>query len=114
MKQSGKLSQAAVEHFAQIGQYELMVAALAELCLAPLELIDPLVRSPSYEGLMTACKACDFNWKTFCAVAAHRFPGHTMPANELDQARTDFQRMSPDTAKRIYRFWLVRGVASAQ
>jgi uncharacterized protein (DUF2336 family) len=113
MKQNGKLSHAAIEHFAHIGQYELMVAALADLCLAPIELMDPLVRSASHEGLMTACKACDFTWKTFCAVVAHRFPGHTMPVSELDKVRTDFQKMSSDTAKRIYRFWLVRGVASA-
>jgi len=112
MKQRGKLNHAAVAHFAHIGQYELMVAALAQLCLAPINMSDPLVRSPSYEGLMTACKACDFNSATFSAVVAHRFPGHTMPASEVDNARIEFQKMSADTAKRIYRFWLVRGVVS--
>jgi hypothetical protein len=71
------------------------------------------VKNPSYEGLLTACKACDFNWPTFSAIVTHRFPGHPMPAAEREQACTEYHKMSSATAKRVYRFWLVRGVATA-
>lgn len=111
IKHRGQLSEAAVTHFANIGQYELTVAALAQLCLAPVGLIEPLMRSPSYEGLLTACRACDLKWDTFSTLLEHRFPGQRISLADLDKARSDFHRMSPETAKRVYRFWLVQGVA---
>jgi uncharacterized protein (DUF2336 family) len=111
MKQRGKLDEAALVHFAEEGQFEEMVVALARLCLAPLNLIGPLVQNASYDGLLTACKACDFSSRTFMAILSMRFPGHTMSTAELDKACADFHKMSSATAKRIYRFWLVQGVA---
>jgi uncharacterized protein (DUF2336 family) len=114
MKQRGQLSEAAVEHFANIGQYELMVASLAQLCLSPVTLLDPLVQNPAYDGLLTACRACDLNWRTFSAILENRFPGNRMPLAELDRARTDFHKMSAATAKRIYSFWLARSPVQSQ
>ncbi len=111
MKVRGQLNEASVVTFAQGGQYEEMVVALARLCLAPVSLIDPLVQSPSYDGLLTACKACDFNWRTFSAILANRFPDNPMSTGDLEKACAEFHKMSAATAKRVYRFWLVRGVA---
>jgi len=37
-----------------------------------------------------------------------------MPAAELTQARTDFLKLSVATARRMVRFWLVRGLAKAE
>jgi len=82
--------------------------------MASISQIEPLVQNPSYEGLLTACRASDFNWRTFCAIVAHRFPGRPMHTADLTKACDDFNKMSAATAKRIYRFWLVRGVVSTQ
>ena len=46
MKQLGQLSETSIANFAQAGQYEEMVVALARLSLAPIELIGPLVQQP--------------------------------------------------------------------
>lgn len=114
MKQRGQLNEAAVEHFAGIGQYELMVASLAQLCLTPVEQMDPLMRNPSYEGLLTACRACDLGWRTFSAILQNRFPGRPTPLAELEQARADFHKMAAPTAKRVYSFWLARSPVGTQ
>ncbi len=111
MKARGQLSEASLVTLAHGGQYEEMVVALARLCLAPVKMIEPLVQNPSYDGLLTACKACDFNWRTFSAILANRFPGNSMSASDIDKACAEFHKMSAATAKRVYRFWLVRGVA---
>lgn len=114
MKQRGQLSEAAVEHFANVGQYELMVASLAQLCLSPVGLLDPLVQNPSYDGLLTACRACDLNWRTFSAILENRFPGRPISLADLEQARADFHRMPTATAKRVYSFWLARSPVQRQ
>ena len=111
MKARGKLDEAALVQFADDGQFEEMVVALARLCLGPVSLIAPLVQNASYDGLLTACKACDMNWRTFSTIVVKRFPGHPISAADFEKARADFHKMSPATAKRIYRFWLVQGVA---
>jgi hypothetical protein len=36
-----------------------------------------------------------------------------MSAAELTQARADFMKLSVTTARRMFRFWLVRGVAKS-
>jgi uncharacterized protein (DUF2336 family) len=114
MKYRGQLNEDAIVNFAYAGKYEEMVMAIAKLCLAPIEMIDPLVRSPVYDGLLTACKACDFSTKTFCAILSNRFPDRSMSEDDLNKACADYHKMSSATAKRIYRFWLVRGVAQKQ
>ena len=110
MKDAGELDEAAVVKFANAGQYEEMVAAFAALCGAPIDLIDPLVQNTSYDGLLLACKACDIHWPTCCAILSKRFPRRPMSAGEIDKARADFLKLAASTAKRVFRFWLVRGV----
>lgn len=113
MKQKGQLSELSIATFAQHGAYEEMIVALSRLSLAPIDMIEPLVQNPAYDGLLTACKACDFSWKTFSAILSHRFPDHPMSTAELDKACADYYKVQTATAKRVYRFWLVQGVAES-
>ncbi len=112
MQRKYELDEAAVAKFAHGGQYEEMVVALARLCEAPLDLIDLLMQNVSHDGLLLACKACDIHWHTFSAIVSKRFPRRPISATELEKARVDFIKLSAVTAKRIYRFWMVRGVAN--
>ncbi len=108
MQELGQLDESAVMKFANAGQYEEMVVGLAMLCNSKVDLIEPLVRNPAYDGLLLACKACEVHWSTFSAILAKRFPGRPISGVELDKARTDFLKTSAATAKRVFRFWLVR------
>ena len=110
MKEAGELDEAAVVKFANAGQYEEMVAAFAAMCGAPIDLIDPLVQNTSYDGLLLACKACEIHWPTCSAILSKRFPRRPMSAAEIDKARADFLKLAASTAKRVFRFWMVRGV----
>ena len=111
MQEMGKLDESAVMKFASAGQYEEMVVGLAMLCNSQVDLIEPLVRNPAYDGLLLACKACDIHWQTFSTILAQRFPGRPISGAELDKARTNFLKTSAATAKRVFRFWLVRSTA---
>lgn len=114
LKEMNQLDEAAVAKFAQAGQYEEMVVGLAMLCGARLELIEPLVQSPSYDGLLLACKACDIHWPTLSAILTKRFPHRPMSPTELDRAKADFLKLAAATARRVFRFWLVRDAAQGR
>lgn len=111
MKEMGQLNESAIVKFAHAGQYEEMVVGLAMLCGSQVDLIEPLVRNPAYDGLLLACKACAIHWQTLSAILAKRFPARPVSGAELDRARTDFLKLSAATAERVFRFWLVQGVS---
>jgi uncharacterized protein (DUF2336 family) len=107
-----QLDEATVVKFAESGRYEEMVVALARLCGAPIDLIESLMQSISPDGLLLACRACDIHWQTFSAVVTRR--SRPVSAVELEKTRVDFLKLTPPTAKRIYRFWMVRDTALKQ
>jgi hypothetical protein len=110
MADKNQLNEEVIAGFAKTGQYEEVVVGLARLCAAPIDLIGPLMQNPSHEGVLIACKAADFQWSTFNAILATRLSRPLSPA-EIENARADFDKLSLATARRVFRFWLVRGVA---
>jgi len=113
MQSDGRLNELAVAGFADSGQYEELIAALARLCAAPIELIERLMQNTRHDGVLVACKAAELRWPTFNAILKARFAPHEVPPGDLTQARADFLKLSVATARRMFRFWLVRGVAKA-
>jgi len=114
MQEQGRLNEIAIAGFAGEGKYEEMVAGLARICVAPIELIEKLMQNPRYDGVLVACKAAEFRWPTLNAILKARFARSEMAANDLIQVRADFIKLSVATARRMFRFWLVRGIAKAE
>ena len=112
MQKAGSLTEEAIKEFAKSGQYEPMVAGLARFCQAPTSVIEPLMQNPGYDGLLVACKASGLHWQTFNVLLANRFGAQQVPASVIEKARLDFLKISAATAQRVFRFWLVRGVAA--
>jgi uncharacterized protein (DUF2336 family) len=108
------LNEAVIVEFAKAGKYEEMVAGLARMCSAPVELVEKLMQNTRYDGVLVACKAAGLHWQTFSAILSKRYSHHQVSAMELEKARTDFIKLSAVTAQRMLRFWLVRGVSNAQ
>ena len=113
MQNDGHLNELAIVGFADAGQFEELVAGLARVCAAPVELIERLMQNVRYDGVLVACKAAELRWQTFNAILRARYAPHEVPASDLAQARTDFLKLSVPTAQRMLRFWLVRGLAKA-
>lgn len=111
MKDAGELGEESVAKFANAGHYEEMVAALASLCGAPVELIAQMMQNSGYNGVLVACKAADFHWGTLSTILTRRFPHRPIASAELEQARAEFGKLTVSTAQRVFRFWLVRGIA---
>jgi uncharacterized protein (DUF2336 family) len=114
LQEQCRLNETAISGFAGDGKYEEMVAGLARICAAPVELIEKLMQNPRYDGVLVACKAAEFRWPTLNAILKARFAPYEIPANDLIQVRADFIKLSVATARRMFRFWQVRGVAKAE
>jgi uncharacterized protein (DUF2336 family) len=112
MKSAGTLTENALMAFATDRKYEEMVAAIAALCSASVNLIAPLIKSPRIEGLLIACKAAGIKWPTVTAVMQNRIAHHYLSETELFGARTEYLKLSAETARRTLRFWAVRAEAN--
>jgi len=104
MQSAGQLNEAAITEFAETGRYEELIAGLARVCAAPVELIERLMQNMRYDGILVACKAAELRWPTFNAILKARFAPYDLPVTDLTQARTDFLKLSVPTARRMLRF----------
>jgi len=111
MQGDRQLNEAAIAGFAEVGQYEELVVALARTCGTPVELIERLMQNLRYDGILVACKAAEFRFPTLQVILKTKYAPYEMPATDVAQARADFLKLSVATAQRMLRFWLVRGVA---
>jgi uncharacterized protein (DUF2336 family) len=112
MQGTGRLNDKAIAEFAGTGRYEELVVGLARMCATPVELIERLMQNIRHDGVLVACKAAELHWPTFHAILKARF-SYDLSAPDLTQVRSDFLKLSVPTARRMLRFWLVRGAAKA-
>jgi len=108
LQKKNQLNDDALCDFAKKQAYEEIVAALALLCSAKIELIESLMRGLHYGGLLVACKAADLKWPTVISILTHRRPEHPIGAYELEQANAEFTKLSKPTAQRLLGFWQAR------
>jgi len=108
MQSTGQLNDQAIAGFATAGQHEELTVGLARMCTTPVELIERLMQNVRHDGILVACKAAELRWPTFHAVLKARF-AYDLSATDISQTKSDFLKLSVPTARRMLRFWLVRG-----
>jgi uncharacterized protein (DUF2336 family) len=104
----GKLDEAALIDFANAGKYEETVAALSVLCAVPIEVVDRLMGGDRPDPVLILCKSAGWGWPTAKAIIQCRPNGKGVSSGLLDNAFSNFERLSPATAQRVMRFWQVR------
>jgi uncharacterized protein (DUF2336 family) len=113
MQRQGQLNEAAIGQFVKLGKYEEMIVGLSMLSEMPVELTEQLMKHVRHDGVLIACKAADIHWPVTETIIVHRFPYHSISADDLIRAKADFLKLTRPTAKRILRFWQVQGVIGA-
>src|SRR5262245_12806212 len=88
--------------------YEHTIAALASLCVVPIEVVDRLMRAERPDPVLILCKSAGWGWATAEAIVKRRPGSAAISIQDLDTARADFDLLSPTTAQRVIRFWQVR------
>jgi uncharacterized protein (DUF2336 family) len=108
LAQSGRLSVNGLQNFAHSGRFEEAVAALAELCSVPMDIVDRVMHGDCLDPFLVLCKAKGFDWSLVRALILIRRSCRKLSPQELAQACQDFNALSRSTADRVLRFWQIR------
>ncbi|HEU5017404.1 MAG TPA: DUF2336 domain-containing protein [Pseudolabrys sp.] len=102
-----RLSEADVAEFARTGKYEETIAALATICVVPIDVVDRLLNGERADPVLILARAAGFGWPTVREIINAR-PGARASEQVLDAAFENFERLTEATAQRVVRFWQVR------
>jgi uncharacterized protein (DUF2336 family) len=111
LNRTGNLKEHVLLRFATERKYEEMTSTLALFCQARVQLIETLMKNPSSEGLVVACRSADLAWPTVTAILKARFSHHSMADQELAEAKASFSALSLTSAQRTMRFMMVKAIA---
>ncbi len=110
LHREGKLNEATVFEFAKTHKYEEAVAGLAALSGVRLSTVDHLVLGDRHDPILILGRAVGFEWACVRALIVLRLgPGKTPSPPDIEEARVNFERLSPATAQRVLAFWRTRG-----
>jgi uncharacterized protein (DUF2336 family) len=104
----GKLNEAQLVEFAKAGRFEETVAALALLCAVPIDVVDRLMGGDRPDPILILCKSAGWSWPTVRSVIVSRPDARGTSSQGLDNAYSNYERLSPATAQRVMRFWQAR------
>jgi uncharacterized protein (DUF2336 family) len=110
LHREGKLTEAVVFEFARAHKYEEAVAGFAALSGVRLATVDHLVRGDRHDPILILGRAVGFEWACVRALIALPLgPGKALSVPDIEEARVNFERLSPATAQRVLAFWRARG-----
>ena len=105
MHEKGELDQVALLGFAKSRQYAAAVTALATLCDASVDMIKQMLDDGRNEPLLIPCKVADVSWPTLRALLQDEVLGRTTSDDELVKLKSDYNKLSPTTARKVLEFW---------
>jgi uncharacterized protein (DUF2336 family) len=113
MMETGRLKEAEILAFVQRGQLDEVIAGIAALCGVSCDLVDRLLRSERADALLVPCKAINLSWTTVRAILEAR-NAQGCAEHDIENAATEYGKLSVPTAARVLRFWQVRQTTQAQ
>jgi uncharacterized protein (DUF2336 family) len=106
---AGELNEAALLGFAKAHKYEECVAALSAMSAVRVATIDRLIMGDRHDPILILGRATGLEWATARALIVLRLgPGRVPSATDIEEARLNFERLSPSTAQRVLSFWQTR------
>jgi uncharacterized protein (DUF2336 family) len=105
MHEKGELDQVALLGFAKERQYAAAVTALAMLCDASVDMIKQMLEDGRNEPLLIPCKVAGVSWPTLRALLQDDVFGRTASDDELIKLKSDYNKLSPTTARKVLEFW---------
>jgi uncharacterized protein (DUF2336 family) len=99
----GKLNDSTVNRFAMRRELTNVIASLAALSGAGVEVIEPLMEDERCEGLIIACRAARLNWQTAVSVLNNR-RGPKPSKEQLEMGKEMFETLYLSSAQYTMRF----------
>jgi uncharacterized protein (DUF2336 family) len=105
MHRKGELNETTLVECIRANKHFEIVAALSLLCSAPFELVASLLQRQHREAILIPCKAAGLKWPTVLMLLNKC---QAVSDQDLDQARSDYFKLTQSNARRVLRFWQVR------
>jgi uncharacterized protein (DUF2336 family) len=106
--QNMELIRSRLQGFAEAHQIPELIAALTVLSGVRIEIVDRMLHAPSVYGTMVICRAIALDWPVALSVVRARPGVGRSRADDLEEARLEYPKLSSFSAQRLLRFWQVR------
>ncbi len=103
-----RIGEAEVYLYARERKFEQTAIALSLLCDTPIDVVERALLDPGAEIVLILAKVAGLSSTTTKAILLLRAADRGMSANDLDQALSSFNRLQPDTARRVLSFFRTR------
>ncbi|CAN5359133.1 DUF2336 domain-containing protein [soil metagenome] len=108
LRNANELNEAALLEFAKQNKYEETIAAFASLTSMRLSVVNQLVQGDRYDPVLLLAKSIGLEWATVRALVVLRLGGRIPAGPDIEDARLNYERLSPATAQRVLAFWRTR------
>jgi uncharacterized protein (DUF2336 family) len=107
LHEAGKLDEARVCAFADMGRFEETAVALSLLTQAPIDVVERAMLDDNPDMAVILAKVAGFSWSTAQSILL-RAAGRAMSPQDLDRALSGFSRLKSSTARSIIAFYDAR------
>lgn len=104
-----RIGDAEVDQYARSGKFEETVIALSLMCNTPIEVVERALLDPGTEIVLILAKVAGLSAATTRAVLLLRASERGLSAEDLDEALATYERLQPETARRVLGFFRMRG-----
>ncbi len=103
-----RIGEAEIYQYARDRKFEETAIALSILCDTPIDVVERALLDPGAEIVLILAKVAGLSSTTTKAILLLRAADRGMSTEDLEQALTSFNRLQPDTAKRVLGFFRTR------
>ena len=103
-----RIGEAEVLQYARERKFEETEIALSILCDTPIDVVERALLDPGAEIVLILAKVAELSATTTKAILLLRSADRGMSAKDLDQALASFNRLQPETARRVLSFFRTR------
>ena len=103
-----RIGEAEIYQYARERKFEETAIALSLLCDTPIDVVERALLDPGAEIALILAKVAGLSSTTTKAILLLRAADRGMSANDLEQALASFNRLQPDTARRVLGFFRTR------
>jgi uncharacterized protein (DUF2336 family) len=103
-----RIGEAEIYQYARDRKFEETAIALSIMCDTPIDVVERALLDPGAEIILILAKVAGLSPATTKAVLLLRAADRGMSAKDLDQALSSFNRLQPDTARRVLSFFRTR------
>jgi uncharacterized protein (DUF2336 family) len=103
-----RIGEAEVYQYARDRKFEETAIALSIMCDTPIDVVERALLDPGAEIVLILAKVAGLSSTTTKAILLLRAADRGMSAKDLDQALSSFNRLQPDTARRVLGFFRTR------